>query len=726
MSQTNPVSQVDEDEIDIGQIISALWRGKWLIILLSIITGAMGVTYAIVATPIYESNALLQIEAKSGASGLPNGLNDILSLGGGGAATSTELELLKSRKVIVPTIAKFHLEIIAEPKTFPIIGSYLHRTYIQKMGFRTPLFADYFDFTQAYAWGGEQIIVKQFKVPEYLYETRFDVIALGDAKYSLNLNNNEILIGELGEIYHIDDLNVDIQLDVLTGRIGTHFNLKHLDPILVADKLISDLIVAENGKTSGIVGMSLQGKDKTQIENIISYVLSTYQQQNIEYNSIEASKNLDFMADQLPDAAEQLRIAEEKIYEYRLTNKTVNLDAKSQQILAELLTVERELNKLKLQESDLSRKFKKQHPIYIEFLRKQKELEVKKSEITAQTAQISTEQFETFRLQRDVELAQTLYLQMVNRFESLKIIKAGTSGSIRVIDEAIVHPKAVKPQKVIIVIVATVAGIIFGIGFVLIRPMLVGGINNRRQLDVLGYNIYATIGTSANQKRLSKLKPKRGELRILSELKPDDMVVEALRNLRTNIHFTVAEADNNLIMLVGASPLVGKSFVVQNLAALLAQSGKKILLVDADLRRGKLHDAFGITSDPGLADYLKDDAELKQVCRETRAKNLDIITCGRKSSNPSELLLSENFAKLCKTQQKKYDYIIIDTPPVLAVTDASIIGEYAGTTLMVVRQDVSKLDEVEQAVGKLALTDIIVKGYVFNAANKDKYQYDYS
>lgn len=719
-----PETTIDDDEIDISQIVKTLWNGKWLIILISIITGGLGVAYAFMATPIYQGNALLQIEAKSGgASGL-SGLTEGLSLGGG-SATSTELELLKSRKVVRPTVERFHLDIVAKPITFPMIGGYVYRKFGQNNGISQAFLGEYFGFFENYAWGGEKINVSQFDVPESLYEEIFNVILLADLQYRLELRGVEIFKGEIGKKYHIESQNIDILIGKLEGRVGASFDLVHRDPILAVNDLIEDILVAESGKTSGIVEISLQGEDRAQIKQIITHILTTYQQQNIEYNNVEANDNLNFVANQLPEAAEKVELAETKIYEYKRVNNTIDLNQKTQQLLKKLLDIEGQLNELKLGESELLRKFKPEHPLYKDFLRKQGDLEEKKKEIELETSKIPTEQFEVFKLQRDVELSEKIYLQLLNRHEGLKIIQAGTSGSIRVIDDTIVHPKAVKPQKMIVVIVSTFIGIIIAMAYLLVRSMVGNKIENVEQLKGLGFKIYALVGESVSQKKFDRLDAKRGELRILAELKSEDLAVEALRGLRTNLCFTVAEADNNVIMITGASPSVGKSFVAQNLAALLAQTGKKTLLVDVDLRRGKLHEAFGMDVAPGLVDYLSGDVEFTEVCRETRIKNLDIITCGQKSSCPSELLMSEKFTELCTKYQQDYDFIILDTSPILAVTDAAIVGKLAATSIMVVRQGVSQLKEVELATQRLTLTGIDVTGYVFNGADKNQYEYSY-
>lgn len=708
MSSVTSASTPRKKDKDIGEIIQILWDRKWLIMGTTFIFSIIGIAYAIMATPIYRGNALLQIETKSsGFAGFGELTNVFGGAGGGGGETSTELQILKSRKVLVPTITKYNLEIETNPHTFPIIGNYFYRIFGLNNGFRAAPFADTFPFTASYAWGGEQIVVNKFKVPEAYFQEYFDVILLTDETYSLNFEGVEVFEGQVGMLHHVEDWNIDIQIGKLTGRIGTYYELRQLDPILVIDDLTKDLVVKENGKSSGIVGISMEGKNKKKIKNIIDYVLSTYQEQNVEHSSIEAGRSLKFVKDQLPEATAKMKDAEKKIYEYRLNNKTVDLTLQTEQLLTQLLTIESLLNELNLEEPNLARKFKREHPIYIEFLRKKEDLEKKRDEVNLETGQIPTEQFNIFRLQRDVQLNQKIYLQMLNKYEELKIIKAGSLGSIRVIDNTIVHPKAIKPQKSAVVVIAFVLGLILSISYVLISSILSKVVKNIDQLEELDYNVFSSIPVSAKEEKLAK--SKSSKMTVLSHLHPEDLTVESLRSLRTSLHFAMVKAKNNIIMVTGPAPNVGKSFISQNLATLIAQSDNKVLLVDADLRCGPVHERFGFDVKPGFSEYLSGTAQLDEICHKTKIEGLDVIARGEIPSNPSELLMSKKFIEFCNDYKAKYDFIILDAPPIIAVTDASIIGEFAGTTIMVAKQNTTHLKEIDTATKKLNLDDVGIK-----------------
>jgi tyrosine-protein kinase Etk/Wzc len=176
-------------------------------------------------------------------------------------------------------------------------------------------------------------------------------------------------------------------------------------------------------------------------------------------------------------------------------------------------------------------------------------------------------------------------------------------------------------------------------------------------------------------------------------------------------------------MISGASPEVGKSFVSTNLAAVIAQAGQKVVLVDADMRKGYSHKLFNLTAEQVLSCNLIGDIDTAKAIKATTIENLDFISRGKIPPNPSELLMGERFSKLITELSAQYDLVIIDTPPILAVTDASIIGHHAGTSFMLVRFEQSSLKEVAAAANRFELNGIDIKGVIFNKVEKNASSY---
>ena len=241
----------------------------------------------------------------------------------------------------------------------------------------------------------------------------------------------------------------------------------------------------------------------------------------------------------------------------------------------------------------------------------------------------------------------------------------------------------------------------------------------------MGLSVFASIPFSDEQKRWDDLfndgkrahKANSG-LKILSKEEPTDLAVEMLRNLRTSLYFNLAEASNKAVMISGPSPGVGKSFISVNLASVCALAGQKVLLIDADMRRGYLHRYTTKINKDGLSDYLSGQSGLKDVVFNTDIDGLDVITRGKTPPNPSELLHHNRLQELIDTFSETYDLIIFDTPPVLAVTDAKIVGQSVGNSLLVCRFDKTSQREIQHAQALLTRDGAKVTGAVLNGVEK--------
>lgn len=215
---------------------------------------------------------------------------------------------------------------------------------------------------------------------------------------------------------------------------------------------------------------------------------------------------------------------------------------------------------------------------------------------------------------------------------------------------------------------------------------------------------------------------------LLARDNPEDNAIEALRSLRTSLHFAMMEARNKIVMISGPSPEVGKTFVTSNLAVVLAQAGLKVLIIDADLRRGYLHTTFNLENENGLSDFLAGKAKRETAINKTGIDNLDFIARGTVPPNPSELLMHKGFGELLDWANESYDIVLVDTPPILAVTDPAIVGRYTGTNLIVARFMKNQVKEVEYTIERFEKAGIEIKGVILNGierTSRSSYSYGY-
>jgi tyrosine-protein kinase Etk/Wzc len=705
-------------EIDLMALFGALLDRKYFIIGLTALFMFVGVVYAVLSTPVYQATAMIQVE-DSGSS-VP-GLDDMAGMFESTSTAVTEIELLKSRSVIGEAVDNLKLDVIAEPNLFPFIGSRSFRKFatLNEGDLAEPSFG-----ASSYAWGGEIIDVFRFDVPKSAIGSGFTLVALdNNAVALLNGDGEQILKGKVGQ--ELSNAKFSLTVRTLHARPGTEFTVTRQDRLNTILDLQVAIGASEKGKDSGIINLNLQSDNPSYAEKVLDKVAAIYVRRNVERNSAEAQKSLEFLEVQLPEIKKQLEFAEQRFNDYQIKRQSINITLETQGVLEQVVALETKLQELELKRLEMSRKFKKDHPTYQGLVEQISAVNDQKKELVGQVGNLPETQQELLRLKRDVEVSNEIYTMLLGKTQELDIVRAGTVGNVRIIDSAEVNTsKPVKPKKPLIVLMATMLGGMLAIVIVLVQKTMHRGVEDPSEIEAIGLPVYASVPYSENQQRLmgfgksSKAKAAAKAKSILAIDNPADLSIEALRSLRTSLHFAMMEAKNNIIAISGPSPGVGKSFISVNLAAILAQSGKKVLIIDADMRKGYLQKQFGLKWDDGLSDYLSGRLNLEQIIKPSKIEGLKVITRGQIPPNPSELLMHTNFSKLVAEITPAYDIIIIDTPPILAVTDPAIVSAHTGTTLLVARFGQNHLREIELTRNRFEQNGIDVKGVVFNGVVK--------
>ncbi len=703
------------DEIDLGKLFGLLLDGKWIILVTTMVFAVFGVAFAILSTPIYKADALIQIEAKKGGgiSSLVGG--DMGELFSSDSTATTEIEIIKSRMILGDTVEKFNLTTLVTPDYFPVIGKGIARlsgrvNQLQVSRFELP------DFATTLA---HQIVVQDAEQGTYQ-------LVRGDGKV--------ILQGVAGELAEQDDYRLFVT--GMEAESGFAFNISKINELDAIEGLKQNLSITEKGKQTGIVELSLTGENPAQIRTLLDNISQNYFLQNVKRNSAEAEKSLSFLQSHLPDIKTDLESSEDVLNRYRQDNESIDLSLEAKATLDVMVKLEAQLNELTFKESEISQRFTTDHPAYKSLLDKRQVLLKERERINQQVQKLPKTQREILRMTRDVEVNQQIYVQLLNKVQELNVIKAGTVGNVRILDNAQAYAKPVKPKKPLIAVLATLLGAMASVGFVLVKAALHRGVENPDDIEALGLSVYASVPKSEMQQGFDKLmkRRKKDELTLLAEYNPADLSIEALRGLRTSLHFAMMEAKNNILMISGPAPGIGKSFVSTNFAAVAAKTGQKVLLIDADMRKGYLQKPFGLQWENGLSDYLAGKLVLESCIKTCPVENLAIITRGQVPPNPSELLMHKRMEELLQWASQHYDLVIVDTPPVLAVTDPSIVGAHAGTTLMVARFGQNTAKEIDVARHRFEQSGIEVKGVIFNAVEKKAsstygygyYNYSYS
>lgn len=471
------------------------------------------------------------------------------------------------------------------------------------------------------------------------------------------------------------------------------------------------------------------GDNPALIENILNSISQNYLAQNIARQAAQDAKSLDFLSKQLPQVRTDLDSAEDKLNLYRRQSDSVDLSLEAKSVLDQIVNVDNQLNELTFRESEISQLYTKEHPTYKALMEKRKTLLEEKGKLNKRVSSMPETQQEILRLSRDVESGRAVYMQLLNRQQELNIAKSSAIGNVRIIDDAETQAKPVKPKKILIVLIGIVLGAVVSAGLVLLRVFLRRGIESPEQLEELGINVYASIPvaeayskTSGNEKgwRKNTVTDIPGFLAIDN---PADLAIEAIRGLRTSLHFAMMESRNNILMISGASPNAGKTFVSTNLAAIISQTGKKVLFIDTDMRKGYTHKLFNTNNNNGLSDILSGKVEAIGSIKNITSAGFDYISRGVVPPNPAELLMHRRFGELLKWASENYDIVILDTPPILAVTDAAIIGNYVGTTLLVARFELNTAKEIDVSIKRFEQSGVVVKGCILNGVVKKASSY---
>lgn len=692
------------NQIDLNELMGVLKDNKWKITAITLFFTFISTLYALIATPTYRATALVQVE-QSASSSVLSKLSAIMP--DSKPESQSEIGLLKSRMVLGQTVEDLGLDTVAYEKHFPIIGKGISR------------FLGYHD--------GE-IAISRLTVPEAMQDLPFTLMVVSPNRYSLHFDD-VTLAGNTGEL--LTNNEISLLVSGINAPVGTTFIVTKHDKLTAIDKILENFTVTDLSKDSGMLQLTLRGENAKQTTRILNSISNNYLQQDVDRKSEEAAKSLEFLKNQLPSVRAKLDEAESHLNQFRQKNESVDLSLEAKSVLDTTVALETQINELTFKEAEISKLYTRDHPAYRTLLEKKALLLKEKDKLNIRIGNMPKTQQEILSLTRDVQSGQEIYMLLLNKQQELSINKASTVGNVRIIDTAVTDKKPVAPRKALITILGLILGLLISVVIYVLRHIFHNGIESSEQIESLGLNVYATIPNSKWLKdKNSKLaKSKRKTVRSINLLATDnpvDLSVEAIRSLRTSLHFAMLQAENNILLISGATPEAGKTFVSCNLAAVIAQSDKKVLLIDADLRKGQVHNVIGCNDKNGVSDALIGRLTFSETIQNTGIENLDFISRGQIPPNPSELLMSSNFEKLMKWATENYDLVIVDTPPILAVSDACIAAKYASTVMLVARFKKNTLKEMEISAKRFAQNNITIGGIIFNGVEKrtaNSYEY---
>jgi len=710
-----------EDTIDLKELFFSLiaqWKLITICILLSLIAALL---YLRITPDIYNVDALVQVEDSKGASAaLLGDLSDMIEQK---SPAQAEIEILKSRLVLGSVINQLNLDLVISGTEDTIWNRLLkNHNYDIQYSTKSVLFKD----------NQQSFDIRQFDIPNY-YKNKNLLLSFDHNKYHLtDAETNDILFtAPLNQTSQIQSKYGLWKVAIYSKDIlDSTYNIEKLTLPAAVQHVLDNYSVAEKGKMTGVLGLNYQGQDKQHITQVLNAILTAYSQQNIERRSAESAQTLKFLDEQLPELSQQLDQVEREFNQFRQQYNTVDLTKESELYLTQSIALETQKAELELKVAEASARYTEEHPVMEQMNAQLGAINSKITALSNTLKQLPDLQRRYLQLYREVEVKQQLYTGLLNTSQQLRIAKAGEIGNVRIVDTAVEPIEPIKPKKLQIIILSIFLGSFLGTLLALLRNIMRSGIKDSAQIErELDLPVYATVPRSPIQESRINLLKKKKSIPILAVKDSSDIAIESLRSMRTAIHFALSNAKNNIIALSGPAPEIGKSFITTNLATILAQGGNRVLVIDGDLRRGYLNKYFNKEVQPGLSELLNHQNSYEDVVQNSQVNNLFFVTRGKSPVNPSELLSTDKFKVFLEQASANFDYVLIDTPPILAVTDGIIIAQYAGVNLLIARHGKTQIKELEITVTRFEQANVKVNGIILNDVQKgpgNGYGYGYN
>lgn len=733
----------DKDNNLLGLLL-VLLRGWKIIALFAILGLIIGVLYVRYENPSFKSDALIQIdETSQNLSGLGTNIAELLPPDD--SSVQAQIKLIRSRMVLEPVVDLLHLGIrLNDPAVNKIDRIRNNQTNVQ---------INSADGVVLETSDG-RVQVSEFNVTEDYLDKPFTLLRTNTG-FVLS-SGSEKFKGQLNKAHRFTGKNGLIEITVNELPTGEHsIDITKQSLQITTDSINSALSVVEEGTKTGMIELSLSGLNQKQVSLILEHIVLSYSAQDQTRSSEQTIKTIEFMKKQIPALKQKLKESEAIFNKFRENSGTIDVAQEASILLSENAGLDTQISELKLKRADITTYYTNEHPLVIQINEQLSVLNARKQQIDNTISALPEVQREFLTLSEDVNIDREIYLTILKNYEQLKIVKAGEVSDARIIDLPINTNRTITPKKQLIMMLSTLAGALLGALLVFIMHLLRNVVKDPERIESkTGVPVIATIPRSAVLSRLST--NKKAAPRMLAHVDNNSLSYEAIKSLRTKLILsmpavTLGSQKAKVLLLTGESPSVGKSLISANLAEVFAQLNKKVLLIDADMRMGELHKVFGMSQYDGLADYLLIDdisLQLNQLSKSTDAQimndvsdfnignfihpsgidHIDFMPRGKHPSDPESLLISEKFDTLLTGLKSQYDYIIIDSPPLLAASDAMVLAQHADKVLMVTRYDDSIEKQLIYAIKQMHESDIQVDGIILNDVRQglmSKYSYNH-
>lgn len=707
-----------EQPLQLMDYLRIMYRGRWIILFSFLIVFIATLIYTLKTPPTYEAKTTLLIESNNS---MEQSLFNLTSFGTQANMLTNQMEILKSRNIaervvrrleqsdVKDSISFFHpLEDGTELTFNDRVGIVMNSmevdpkrdtdilTLTYKAG--SPFEAAYIANTIAQEFAQQNAETNRLEVTEMrkFIEDRLKIKAK-------ELKNSEERLRDFQQNEKI--VSLDAETTELVSRLSeTESMLEEAKIELKTKEGLMKNIKQKLDERKQALATNLTETSTPFIQSLQEELAKAEAERTIYLSAIKASAT----NSQNAYFQDELRKYDEKIKALRaqLKNEAQKLVASnmvsdplqiSQELVTNMITLTGEINATKS---------------------KINALEGILAKYNNRLEQLPDKVLQLARLQRKQQVDEKTYIMLTQKLEEAKIQESAQARNVRIIDKAIKPIKPVKPNKRMNVMLGVLLGLGLGVGLTFMIEYLDRSVRKPEDIERMGLNVLATIPQIEVEKaeKAKKRLPEniKLEARLITHIDPKSPVSEAYRTLRTNLQFSKVEKSLRSILVTSAGPKEGKSTTAANLAITMAQVGNKVALIDADLRRPIIHSAFGMDRDEGLTNYLAGSLEYEQMLHDSFLDNLKVVTSGVLPPNPAELLATEKMENLLKKLQEDFDIVIIDSPPIIAVTDATILSTKVDGTLLIVYAGQTERDAIKRAITMLNSVSSRILGIVLN------------
>lgn len=706
----------EEYEVDLKMVLNLIKHSYKLILIIASIFLFLGIYYANTRPPVYRSTAMIEVRG-SGVGGIAGGgaVGAVMALRGQTfSSVDVEKILLQTPYLLSEVVRQLKLDISVSP---------------HYLGYFAEKWASFKNQNRG------SVSVSFLRVPNELLSKQITLTVGNNGQYSLSTSSGKtILNGMVGQLMSSTYFSQPLQIQVnnINAKAGAQFDVSKQAIPDVVDGVARSMSILEEGDQTGILKLQYISGNREQAQQFLNTILAVAVDKNKKEKLQEAIQTLHFIDHQLPKSKSDLEKAEVKLDSYSVKTGIFSIRENGKQLEQKIDGLQNVLQKLKFKKMVLLQKYTSLHPAVVAITQKENNVRLQISNVKAELNKLPSTGEKEIGMQRNAKTQTEVYTALEKSAQQMEMMKASTVSSVQILSSASYPVSRIPVKKAEIIFASTLLGLMISLGIIFIKHALSPFIEDPDEVERrLGIPVAAIIPCSEKQASYNR-KISRDKLYastnpfLLARENPNDVSIESLRSLRTTIQMALLEAKNNVIAITGCSPSSGKSFISSNLAVLLSNLEKKVLIIDSDMRLGKLSQCFGKTKTPGLSTYLKNEATLDQVIQNVIPEKLDFIATGLYPENPAELLFQKALIDLIQLASDRYDLVVIDTPPILAVTDPALILRYSAINLMVLSIGKDQMKEVMHAKNILEKGGVTLTGVVFNTTKQQKSGFGYN